>query len=141
MMEAQPKANGAKGIGPIAGYGKTRNQDDTPTLAQAGIDKNLAHRARKYARMGEDEFEDEVAKVRHKVIHRDDETEDDAEEEHVSTPEEFRTGYLIRVDQAAWMAHYKGPLKRGWAKEFAAMARGVAAKWIDLAERFENEGE
>ena len=71
MMEAQPKANGAKGIGPIAGYGKTRNQDDTPTLAQAGIDKNLAHRARKYARMGEDEFEDEVAKVRHKVMHRE----------------------------------------------------------------------
>jgi hypothetical protein len=140
MMETQAASVGKAKGHRFAGGFSHNPPAEPPSLREAGIDKNLAHRARKYARMGEDEFEDEVAKVRHKVMHRDDETEDEAAEEHVSTPEEFRTGYLIRVDQAAWMAHYKGPLKRGWAKEFAAMARGVAAKWIDLAERFENEG-
>jgi hypothetical protein len=38
-------AAGAKGIGSSAGYEKTRTQQP-PTLAEAGIDKNLAHQAR-----------------------------------------------------------------------------------------------
>jgi hypothetical protein len=39
------KATGAQGIGTSAGYNKTRTEAP-PTLTEAGIDKNLAHRAR-----------------------------------------------------------------------------------------------
>jgi hypothetical protein len=50
LMQAQREtvglATGAKGIGPIAGPTATRN---LPTLAEAGIDKHLADRARKLA--------------------------------------------------------------------------------------------
>ena len=51
------KAPGAKGIGTSAGYNQTRTLDAPPTLAEAGIDKNLAHRARTYAAVPEDKFE------------------------------------------------------------------------------------
>lgn len=55
-------AKGAKGIGPIAGYQKTHN--GPPTLADAGIDKNLANRARKAARLSEQAFMERVAAMR-----------------------------------------------------------------------------
>jgi hypothetical protein len=51
------KATGAKGIGTSAGYDQTRTQDAPPTLAEAGIDKGLAHRARTYAAVPKDQFE------------------------------------------------------------------------------------
>jgi hypothetical protein len=52
------KASGAKGIGTSAGYNSTRTQPGTPaTLAEAGIDKNLAHRARTYAAVPSEQFE------------------------------------------------------------------------------------
>lgn len=41
LMAEQPKAKGTKGQ--LVGYAKTRQSNkDTPTLADAGIDKNLA---------------------------------------------------------------------------------------------------
>jgi hypothetical protein len=38
--------------------------DDKPTLAEAGIDKNLAHRARTLHALSEDEFDNLVAETR-----------------------------------------------------------------------------
>ena len=57
-MREQPKAVGAKGNprrrgAPIVGYEKLTQI----TLDEVGIDKNLAHRARKLARMTPEEFE------------------------------------------------------------------------------------
>lgn len=41
-----------------------REETDPPTLAEAGIDKNLAHRARTYAAVPEEKFEDLLDKKR-----------------------------------------------------------------------------
>jgi phage N-6-adenine-methyltransferase len=49
---------GAKGVGPIAGPLATRN----PTLADAGIDKHLADRARKAAAMPEEQWERKLSR-------------------------------------------------------------------------------
>lgn len=57
QAETVGKAAGARGIGTSAGYDLTRTQDAPPTLAEAGIDKNLAHRARTYAAVPEERFE------------------------------------------------------------------------------------
>ena len=46
-------------------------QDRPPTLAEAGIDKNLAHRARRAAPLSPEEFEDEVVRTRAAVTKRD----------------------------------------------------------------------
>jgi hypothetical protein len=45
---------GAKGS-KVTGVQRTPVKDDRPTLAEAGIDKNLAQRARKLAAMSEEE--------------------------------------------------------------------------------------
>jgi hypothetical protein len=52
MMAAQPKAKGAQGkiVEHLAGaFSDDPPDDDTPTYAEAGIDKNLADRARRMA--------------------------------------------------------------------------------------------
>jgi hypothetical protein len=58
------KATGARGIGTSAGLIVTRTQDTPPTLTEAGIDKNLAHRARTYAAVPKDQFEQLLSKRR-----------------------------------------------------------------------------
>lgn len=69
MIAAQKITTGLhKGGGP--GRGKTglsKNPvlTDPPTLADAGIDKNLAHRARVAAKMSEGQFEEKVVNARH----------------------------------------------------------------------------
>ena len=48
---------------------KKNPRDDKPTLADAGIDKNLANEARELAALDEAEFEDAVADTR-KVVNK-----------------------------------------------------------------------
>jgi phage N-6-adenine-methyltransferase len=66
LMEAQKQTvglnNGSRLVGPSA----TR-QDERPTLAEAGIDKHLADRARKYAAVPEDQFESILADRRERI--------------------------------------------------------------------------
>jgi hypothetical protein len=58
MMQEQKETVGLnKGGRPKTGFSKTR----LPTLAGAGVDKNLAHRARRQAAKSEEEFEADVA--------------------------------------------------------------------------------
>ncbi len=64
QAETTGKAAGARGIGTSAGYISTRTQDAPPTLAEAGIDKNLAHRARTYAAVPEERFEQLLSRKR-----------------------------------------------------------------------------
>ena len=60
----QGEGRSPKGIGTRApGYKKTRTADAPITLAEAGIDKNLAHRARKLAKLSPKEFDKEVAEM------------------------------------------------------------------------------
>lgn len=55
MMEEQPRATGGQ---PYQSTGFSNNPVGKPIpLAQAGIGKNLAHRARTFSRMPEEEFE------------------------------------------------------------------------------------
>ena len=67
MMQEQKKTvglnTGAAGRGRPRKGGLSKNppkKDARPTLAEAGIDKNLAHKARKAAAKSEDEFAEEV---------------------------------------------------------------------------------
>jgi hypothetical protein len=63
MQKAQPKAKGGaeKGVGRRGNAGSEKTHI---TLAEAGIDKNLAHRARQAAAMPEADFEKGVQKKR-----------------------------------------------------------------------------
>ena len=67
MMAAQTATvgfnTGAKGVG----FSKTRTPEEPPTLAEAGIDKNLAHRARTLARLSAKEFEEAVKENRARI--------------------------------------------------------------------------
>jgi transposase len=63
-MMAEQKASGrmavgAKGVGPIAGYQKSHNAP--PTLAQSGVDKNLAIRARTARKLTDAEIDARAA--------------------------------------------------------------------------------
>jgi hypothetical protein len=49
MMAEQPKARGAEGTGSNQYQVRVANGPAAPTLSEAGIDKHLADRARKYA--------------------------------------------------------------------------------------------
>jgi hypothetical protein len=67
MMQEQKKTVGlntgtaGRGRARKGGFSKNPPKEDArPTLAEAGIDKNLAHRARKAAAKSEDEFAEEV---------------------------------------------------------------------------------
>jgi hypothetical protein len=67
MMQKQKETIGLnKGGRPKTGFAETR----LPTLAGAGVDKNLAHRARQQAAKSEEEFETEVAETKASIIER-----------------------------------------------------------------------
>jgi hypothetical protein len=63
MMAEQPKNEGGR---PKTGLPKNP-VSDAPTLAQVGIDKNLANRARNAAKLTEDQFEARVAEAKNKA--------------------------------------------------------------------------
>jgi hypothetical protein len=61
MMQAQKETDGLnKGGRPKTGFSKHPVSSPKPTFAEAGIDKNLADRARKLAAMTEKKFEEAV---------------------------------------------------------------------------------
>jgi hypothetical protein len=62
MMDEQPKARGQLLRGSVMDP-----RDDTPTLADAGIDKHLADRARKAFEMDADAFEEMIARGREDI--------------------------------------------------------------------------
>lgn len=57
----------AKPVGANQHVDRVRNGPDAPTLAEAGIDKHLADRARKYAAVPAQEFEDILADRRERI--------------------------------------------------------------------------
>lgn len=63
LMAERPKAQGARDPG--TDRGTTRDSSKPASLAEQGIDKNLAHRARKAAAMPDNKFEAKVAKQVH----------------------------------------------------------------------------
>lgn len=60
LMAEQPKAQGAREAG--TNRGTTRDRSKPASLAEQGIDKNLANRARKAAAMPADKYEAKVAR-------------------------------------------------------------------------------
>jgi hypothetical protein len=69
MMAHQKERDGLnEGGRPKTGF-SGNPVSDKPTLAEAGIDKNLAHRARTLAAMPEPDFEDHVSDARDDVVH------------------------------------------------------------------------
>jgi hypothetical protein len=68
MMEQQKGTIGLnKGGRPKTGIRENPVSDQRPTLAEAGIGKNLAHRARSAAAMSDDEFQAEIDATREAV--------------------------------------------------------------------------
>jgi Protein of unknown function (DUF3102) len=55
------------------------------------------------------------------------------EDDLIEDPENYRTAYLLRVDQAIRFATYSGPI----TDEIVAGARAVAAAWTKLAQKME----
>jgi hypothetical protein len=71
MMIEQPKAKGGTepGVGRRGNAGLQETRIDAPiTLAQAGIDKNLAHRARKAAALSEEQFEEKISRAKQAAV-------------------------------------------------------------------------
>jgi len=66
LMSAQKETVGLNSGSRLVGPSVTR-QDDRPTLAEAGIDKHLANRARKYAAVPEEQFESILAERRDNI--------------------------------------------------------------------------
>jgi phage N-6-adenine-methyltransferase len=66
LMASQRETVGLNTGSRLVGPSSTR-QDDKPTLAEAGIDKHLADRARKYAAVPAQEFEDILADRRDRI--------------------------------------------------------------------------
>jgi hypothetical protein len=123
-------------------------REDKPTLAEAGIDKHLADRARKMAAVPRDEFEAEVSGWRERVSHetarvttnllargeqeleREDEFEDDIEPEH------YEGAFLMRADTAIRMAVYaRGPV----TNDVVLYARRAASAWTKLADSLQTQ--
>lgn len=94
MMAEQPKARAGN-----PNWG-TKNPNSAATLDEAGVDKNLAKRARKYAAMDEDEFEGQVSRARERVY----------EPEEPSNNEDEQTirarGFLNRAHEAVRLANF-----------------------------------
>ncbi|MHA6686886.1 hypothetical protein [Mesorhizobium sp. A556] len=69
LWEAQKAAHGtAQGRRSDLGFSETQVASAPITLAEAGIDKNLADRARKFAAIPDDEFDGIVGDWREKVL-------------------------------------------------------------------------
>lgn len=67
QRDAGMLASGAMGIGTSAGCDQTRTLAAPATLAEAGIDKNLADRARKLAAIPATEFDGIVTEWRDRI--------------------------------------------------------------------------
>jgi hypothetical protein len=62
-MADMPKAEGAKGLGRNQYEVRVFREPAPPTFASLGIDKNLAHRARKKSKLSEEAFEAHVERA------------------------------------------------------------------------------
>jgi hypothetical protein len=65
----------------------------------------------------------------------DDDPDDDIEADLDEDPENYRTAFMLRVDQAIRFAAYSGPI----TKETIDAARGVAEAWTKLAQSMEGQ--
>jgi hypothetical protein len=147
LIAAQRESVGLNVGSRLVGPSRTR-QDEKPTLAEAGIDKHLADRARKMAAVSRDEFEAEVANWRGRVSRENErvtanllakgarelEREEDEDVEEDIEPEHFEGAFLIRAETAANFAVYaRGPVTR----DVVSFARKAAKAWTALADRLE----
>ncbi len=144
LMKAQKETVGlAKGGQPhqrknSTGVSKTPVE---PTLNDAGIDKNLAKRARKLAAVPEDEFEAELSGLRERVSKETKRVTTKlaarGKRELANVGEEAgaEAAFLIRAEAAAEFAFYSGPI----TKDVVRLARRANAAWHALAEALDNQ--
>ena len=158
MMAAQAKTFGKAKPPSGKGQRKTtvglrRNPTVPPTLAEAGIDKNLAHRARKLAKLTPKEFDKRVAEMRKgnrgtldirraakpvkRTVVRVDHAGSHVDGGHADGGQRQPDRFFANAEKAESLAQYDGPLVSDWANDMATWARNVAAKWSALADRFE----
>src|SRR4030095_6423794 len=109
LMDAQRSNGGlnrgAKGSRKVTGSKKNPVKDDRPTLAEAGIDKYLAHRARQLASVPESKFERMVGDWRGRAVLGMDRISSDllrpptplAVHQSSETPEHYTPSIIIEV--------------------------------------------
>lgn len=131
MMAAQPKDKGGH-----AGLYENPACDRPASLADAGIDKNLANRARKLQALPADQFERVVAEGREAVetaVRKAAGVDLEPSIEDEIDPESYRTAFLLRADQAATFAVYSGPI----SEEVVEAARTATRAWGCLLKQLE----
>jgi hypothetical protein len=128
MIAAQPKATGGEHGGKKTLDGLRNNPTNpTATLAEAGVDKNLAHRARKAAKLNDKEFEAKVMASKAKAAGE------------VKKPRAKRAGPPPRVSLVQRMAMAKDFLDNGMSRLDVAAKYGVSEASVRFAV-FEERG-
>jgi hypothetical protein len=114
----------AQGVGTSAGYQKTRAQEAPATLAEAGIDKNLAQRARTYAAVPKEQCEELLTNKRERENRRVVLDPDfQAEAEAAARDIEIERHERIALSGAEELAAENEKL----AKQIAGLSRRIAA--------------
>lgn len=158
LMALQAKTVGKAKNRPGPGRGKagvsaTPAFNGPPTLAEAGIDKNLAKRARKAATMGEQEFEATADAIKagevnggaarsrpkrrpaqHKSTWVDPGDDNESPDDEIEDRKNLVASFLIRADACKSYAIFSGD------HATAAMvkaARAVAERWAAIADKLE----
>jgi hypothetical protein len=110
-------------------------------LKEAGIDKNLAHRARTLAAVPEAEFEAEVSGLKERIAKESKRVTTKliarGKRELAGVGEEAgpEAAFLIRAEAAADFAFYSGPI----TKDVMRLARRAKAAWHTLVEQLDNQ--
>src|ERR1700722_7465044 len=104
-------------------------KSDRAIAADLGISAMTVNRARGVTDVTPERtgLDGKIYRVPLREVDAEDDVEADIE------PDNYRTAYLLRADQARRFASYSGPV----TKELIAMARQVATAWNNLAKQME----
>jgi hypothetical protein len=128
LIQAQKETSGLNGGGRPK---KTGLNENPVSLAEAGIDKNLAHRARKLAGMTDEQFERAIDDAREDIERPSSRRAGDDEEPGIEDdvdPKNYRTAFLLRVDAALSIADYSGPI----AKDLIAKGSAGCRRLVEV---------
>jgi hypothetical protein len=128
---------GEVSVSAAAQFAKQPKEDQAEQIAAAATPADAV----KAANLAAVKAKDDRAKPEKASLADDDSDDDEQEgvEDRINgeDPENYRTAFLLRADQAAYFAAYSGPEK--FIPSLLDPARKAAAAWTAIVERFESE--